>query len=77
MAGRVNTALNTFTFVGIFIGQWGTGVILSLWPPTATGYDPRGYSWALGTLLIIQLLGLAWLWGGRSLLEKDVAVARV
>jgi len=77
MAGRVNTAINTFTFLGVFLGQWGTGVILSLWPPTATGYDPRGYSWALGTLWLIQLVGLAWLWRGRSLLEKDVAVARV
>ena len=43
MAGRVNTALNTFTFLGIFLGQWGTGVVLGLWPQTAAGYDPRGY----------------------------------
>jgi MFS family permease len=77
MAGRVNTAINTFTFLGVFLGQWGTGVILSLWPPTPTGYDPRGYSWALGTLWLIQLVGLAWLWRGRSLLEKDVAIARI
>jgi len=77
MAGRVNTTLNSFTFLGIFLGQWGTGVILNLWPATATGYDPRGYSYALGALWIIQLLGLLWLWRGRTLLEKDVAVAGV
>jgi predicted MFS family arabinose efflux permease len=77
MAGRVNTTLNTFTFLGIFVGQWGTGVILNLWPPTATGYDPRGYSYALGALWLIQLFGLAWLWRGRALIEKDVAVAGV
>jgi predicted MFS family arabinose efflux permease len=77
MAGRVNTTLNTFTFLGIFIGQWGTGVILNLWPQTATGYDPRGYAYALGALWLIQLFGLAWLWRGRALVEKDVAVARV
>jgi predicted MFS family arabinose efflux permease len=77
MAGRVNTTLNTFTFLGTFLGQWGTGVILNLWPQTATGYDPRGYSYALGTLWLIQLLGLAWLWRGRALVEKDVAIARV
>ena len=77
MAGRVNTALNTFTFLGVFLGQWGTGVILSLWPATATGYDPRGYSWALGALWLVQLAGLAWLWRGRSLIEKEVAIARV
>jgi MFS family permease len=77
MAGRVNTTLNTFTFLGTFIGQWGTGVILNLWPQTATGYDPRGYSYALGALWLIQLFGLAWLWRGRTLLEEDVAIARV
>ena len=67
MAGRVNTALNTFTFFGIFFGQWGTGAILNLWPPTATGYDPRGYFWALGALWLVQAAGLAWLWSGRRL----------
>ena len=77
MAGRVNTALNTFTFCGIFLGQWGTGVILNLWPATATGYDPRGYSYAFAMLWVVQFIGLAWLWRGRSLLEEDVAVARI
>jgi predicted MFS family arabinose efflux permease len=77
MTGRVNTTLNSFTFLGIFLGQWGTGVILNLWPQTAIGYDPRGYSYALGTLWLIQLLGLAWLWRGRRLVEKNVAVAGV
>jgi predicted MFS family arabinose efflux permease len=65
MAGRVNTALNTFTFVGVFLGQWGSGAILSLWPPTAAGYDPRGYFYALGALWLVQAAGLAWLWSGR------------
>ncbi|HEX2198420.1 MAG TPA: MFS transporter [Burkholderiales bacterium] len=65
MAGRINTALNTFTFLGIFIGQWATGAILNLWPATAAGYDPRGYSTALGALWAVQAAGLAWLWAGR------------
>ncbi|TAK82865.1 MAG: MFS transporter [Betaproteobacteria bacterium] len=77
MAGRVNTALNTFTFIGVFLGQWGTGAILSLWPPTATGYDPRAYVWAFGALWLVQAAGLAWLWRGRALLEKDVAIGGV
>ncbi len=67
MAGRVNTALNTFTFVGVFLGQWGSGAILNLWPPTAAGYDPRGYFYALGALWLVQAAGLAWLWSGRRL----------
>jgi MFS family permease len=65
MAGRINTALNTFTFFGIFTGQWATGAILNLWPPTASGYDPRGYAWALAALWLVQAAGLAWLWAGR------------
>lgn len=77
MAGRINTALNTFTFIGVFLGQWGTGAILNLWPATATGYDPRGYTWAFGALWLVQAAGLAWLWRGRALLEKNVAVGRV
>jgi predicted MFS family arabinose efflux permease len=68
MAGRVNTALNTFTFLGIFLGQWGTGALLNLWPATATGYDARGYFWALGALWLVLAAGLAWLWRGRKLL---------
>jgi len=65
MAGRVNTALNTFTFMGVFIGQWASGAILSLWPPTATGYEPRAYFYAFGTLWLVQAAGLVWLWSGR------------
>ena len=69
MAGRINTALNTFTFFGIFIGQWATGAILNLWPPTGVGsnagYDARGYTWALAALWTVQAAGLAWLWAGR------------
>jgi MFS family permease len=70
MAGRINTALNTFTFFGIFVGQWGTGAILNLWPATASGYDPRGYFWALAALWAIQAAGLAWLWTGRRRLAR-------
>ena len=75
MAGRVNTALNTFTFMGIFLGQWATGAVLNRLPPTATGYDPRGYAYALGALALIQAAGLAWLWAGRrAVLTPRVAV---
>jgi hypothetical protein len=65
MVGRVNTALNTFVFVGMFSGQWAVGLILNLWPPTANGYAREAYDWALGALWLIQFTGLAWLWSGR------------
>ncbi len=65
MAGRVNTALNTFTFMGVFIGQWASGAILGLWSPSATGYEPAAYFYAFGALWMVQAAGLAWLWSGR------------
>jgi predicted MFS family arabinose efflux permease len=68
MVGRVNTALNTFVFVGMFSGQWAVGLILNLWPQTAVGYAPEAYTWALGALWLTQFAGLAWLWSGRKLL---------
>ena len=70
MAGRVNTALNTFVFVGMFSGQWAVGLLLNLWPQTATGYAPQAYDWALGALWLLQFAGLAWLWAGRRLLAS-------
>jgi hypothetical protein len=67
MAGRVNTALNVFVFVGMFTGQWTVGLVLNLWPQTASGYAPEAYSWALGGLWVTQAAGLLWLWSGRGL----------
>jgi predicted MFS family arabinose efflux permease len=67
MAGRVNSALNVAVFVGMFSGQWAVGLVLNLWPPTAVGYAPEAYGWALGGLWLVQAAGLAWLWSGRRL----------
>ena len=67
MVGRVNSALNVSVFIGMFSGQWAVGAVLSLWPPTAAGYAPEAYPWALGGLWLMQAAGLAWLWSGRRL----------
>ena len=67
MAGRVNTALNVAGFTGMFTGQWAVGLVLNLWPSTATGYAAEAYDWALGGLWLLQAAGLAWLWRGRKL----------
>ena len=68
MAGRVNTTLNTFVFIGMFLGQWAVGLVLQRWPVTSTGYASEAYGWALGGLWLIQLAGLAWYWSSRRLL---------
>lgn len=62
LSGRVNTGLNLLVFTGAFAAQWGTGVIIGLWPKTAAGsYDPAGYQAAFGVILALQVLGLLWL----------------
>lgn len=70
MAGRVNTALNVFVFVGMFTGQWAVGLVLNLWPQAGAGYVPEAYAWALGGLWLVQAAGLTWLWGGRALFRN-------
>jgi predicted MFS family arabinose efflux permease len=70
MAGRANTAINVFGFVGMFTGQWGIGLVLDLWPPSASGYAAEAYPWALGMSWAVQLAGLAWLWSGRAFLAS-------
>ena len=55
--GRVSTAVNTLTLGGAFLIQAAIGWILDLWPRTASGgWDPDGYSWALGLTAALQAL---------------------
>jgi len=65
-AGRVTTSGNLVAFTVIFAGQWAIGKIVDLWPKTATGYAPDGYTWAFGGLFILQLAGLLWLMLSRA-----------
>jgi hypothetical protein len=49
-------------FSAVFLFQWGIGVILDLWPRTATGgYAPQGYAVAFGVCVAALVAGLAWL----------------
>lgn len=66
-AGRINAMLNFCGLLGMFLGQWAVGAVLGLWPQTAGGYDPRGYSAALGGQAVVLAAALAWLWSGRAL----------
>lgn len=76
-AGRVSTSSNLVVFTVIFAGQWAIGKIVDLWPRTATGYAPDGYTWAFGILFGLQLLGLAWLAlsRGRPMARETLAAA--
>jgi len=61
LAGRVTTTGNFIMFSTIFLVQWGIGRIVDLWPRTATGYSPDGYTWAFGVLIVAQVAGFFWL----------------
>ncbi len=60
LAGRSNATINFTMFLAAFLAQYGVGLVIGWFPATASGYDPRGYSWAIGALLVLQLLAFAW-----------------
>ena len=61
LIGRVNTALNLMVFMAAFAAQWGIGVIINLWPETATGgYAVEGYQTGFGVMIILQIIAASW-----------------
>jgi hypothetical protein len=61
LTGRVATAVNAVMLATVFVLQSLIGRILDLWPRTADGgWDRRGYGWAIGLSLTLQLLAAAW-----------------
>lgn len=60
LAGRANATINFTMFVAAFASQYLVGIIIGLFPTSATGYSPQGYSWALGLFLLAQILALIW-----------------
>ena len=57
--------------VETFAKHGAIGMVLDLWPPSASGYAAAAYPWALGMTWAVQLAGLAWLWSGRALLHGN------
>ncbi|MCA0433589.1 MAG: MFS transporter [Proteobacteria bacterium] len=63
LSGRANSTINFAMFVTAFAAQYGVGLVIGLFAPTATGYDPHAYVWAFGLFLALQILALLWyLW---------------
>ena len=60
LAGRANATINFSMFVVAFATQYLVGLIIGLFPSTATGYDPDGYSWAIGLFLLAQIAAFIW-----------------
>jgi MFS family permease len=77
LTGRVNTSMNLMSFSCAFFLQWGIGLVVNLWPATATGYAPEGYFAAWGALFVLQVLALGWLVSAGPMDDAPaVAVAR-
>lgn len=60
LAGRANATINFSMFVVAFATQYLVGIIIGLFPASATGYDPAAYSWAIGIFLLAQIAGFIW-----------------
>lgn len=60
LSGRVNTALNLLVFTAAFMGQWGIGAIIDIWPSENGGYHPQGYQAAFAVLLMLQMMAFSW-----------------
>jgi predicted MFS family arabinose efflux permease len=62
LSGRVHTTANLLVFLFAFIGQWGVGIIINLWPPVADGhFSPIGYQVAFATILSVQVIAFLWI----------------
>ena len=61
LSGRANTGLNLLVFVAAFAAQWVIGLIIDLWPQTASGgYNAAGYSTGFGLIMMLQLAAATW-----------------
>ena len=55
LSGRVTSTLNFLVFFSAFAVQWGTGLIINLWPVLAGRYAVAGYATAFGACLLLVL----------------------
>jgi MFS family permease len=56
LSGRVVSTLNFLVFLSAFAVQWGTGLIINLWPVEAGRYAQAGYSTAFGACVALLLV---------------------
>ncbi len=60
-AGRANTSLNLVVFAGVFVVQYGMGVIINAFPlGPEGGYDPAGFRAAFAAALGLQVIAFLW-----------------
>ncbi len=74
-SGRVSTILNVQVFLGAFLIQWGIGGIIELWSVSEKGYDPASYSFAIGGLALLQVVGLVWFFISQFYIKNKLQAA--
>lgn len=63
LVGRAVSAVNLFSFTGIFVTQWAMGMIINRWAQDAAGhYPPAAYTTALGVIAAFTLAALVGYW---------------
>jgi len=60
MAGRANTTLNLFMFVGSFLAQWGIGLVVDLMRTLFGLDDAGGLRAAFAVVVILDVAAYAW-----------------
>lgn len=65
LSGRVTSTLNFLVFIGAFGVQWGTGLIINLWPVHAGMYAAEGYRTAFSACFALVLAAYIGLWRTR------------
>ena len=58
-----------------FIIQWGIGEIIELWPFSEKGYNPSSYSFAIGGLAVLQVVGLVWFFISQFYIKNKLQAA--
>jgi hypothetical protein len=61
LAGRVITLYNLLVFLDIFAISWIMGIIIDMWPPIGTNYNPIGYKVGMLILFVINALTVVWM----------------
>jgi MFS family permease len=59
LSGRVISTLNFLVFLSAFAVQWGTGLIINLWPVESGRYAQAGYATAFGACVALLLVPYA------------------
>ena len=66
LSGRATSTLNFLVFMSAFAVQWGTGLIINLWPVEAGKYALAGYQTAFGACFALVLVPYIWMWASRK-----------